>query len=75
VHNLDGTGTGPRLNGNAFLLTVLPEATVLEDFGASDSLSGGAGRDWFFATLAGGGPDTLADRLTGEALHETEPLA
>ena len=44
--NIFGTGTGSRLNGNYFL----NDSTVTDD-GVLDAISGGNGRDWFFAQL------------------------
>ncbi|MFO0849594.1 MAG: PKD domain-containing protein [Gemmataceae bacterium] len=43
VANLTGTGSGPRLNGSAFLI----DLTVKDD-NDKDRLTGDAGRDWFF---------------------------
>jgi Ca2+-binding RTX toxin-like protein len=51
IANLSGTGTGPRNNGNCFLIASGPNATVCDD-AAVDVLNGGAGMDWFFASLA-----------------------
>jgi Ca2+-binding RTX toxin-like protein len=42
--NINGSGVGPRLNGNNFLK---PGSTVFDD-GAADKLTGSAGSDWFF---------------------------
>jgi len=60
VANLQGTGSGPRLNGDFFLLTDGPAATVSDD-GATDTLTGSAGRDWFFANLDSGVLDRITD--------------
>ena len=51
IADLSGTGSGPRNNGNYFLIASGPTATV---FGASarDVLDGGPGMDWFFADLS-----------------------
>jgi hypothetical protein len=51
VANLSGTGSGPRNNGNYFLIGAGPTATVFDN-GAIDVLHGGSGMDWFFANLA-----------------------
>ena len=51
IANLSGTGSGPRNNGNDFLIASGPGATVFDN-GASDVLIGGSGMDWFFADLA-----------------------
>jgi Ca2+-binding RTX toxin-like protein len=52
VANLSGTGTGAsfanRLNGNYFLRTGSPGATVFDD-GARDYLFSGGGHDWYLA--------------------------
>jgi len=57
VANLRGTGSGPRLNGNYFLTA----ATVVDD-GVADTLTGGAGQDWFWAL----GSDIITDLTGGE---------
>jgi hypothetical protein len=62
VANLSGTGSGPRANGNSFLLASGPNKTVFHG-GASDVLHGGSGMDWFFANL-------VTDLVTG--LHDAE---
>jgi PKD domain/RTX calcium-binding nonapeptide repeat (4 copies) len=49
--NLSGTGSGPRNNGNIFLIASGPNATVFDN-GVVDELFGGDGQDWFFASLA-----------------------
>ena len=51
VANLSGTGSGPRNNGDYFLMASGPDATVFDD-GAIDVLNGGSGMDWFFANLS-----------------------
>jgi Ca2+-binding RTX toxin-like protein len=51
IANLSGTGTGPRNNGDYFLIAGGPNATVFDN-GAVDVLSGGSGMDWFFANVA-----------------------
>jgi Ca2+-binding RTX toxin-like protein len=60
VANLMGTGSGPRLNGNTFLVADGPTPTVIDD-GAADVLTGSAGQDWFFAHLSGTG---VKDKVT-----------
>jgi hypothetical protein len=64
--NLMGTGSGTsfddRLNGDYFLKTDGPEATVLDD-GAYDVLTGSAGQDWFFAQLESGNGQ-VKDKIT-----------
>ncbi|HVK08541.1 MAG TPA: hypothetical protein VM597_07160, partial [Gemmataceae bacterium] len=42
VKNLEGTGTGPRENGDTFLT-----GPAIQDDAAPDRLNGGAGQDWF----------------------------
>ena len=51
IANLSGTGTGPRSNGNYFLIASGPNATVFGN-NATDVVNGGAGLDWFFVDLA-----------------------
>lgn len=46
IANLTGQGTGPRENGEDFLV---PAVAVLDD-AVVDQLFGGAGRDWFLAS-------------------------
>lgn len=58
ISNLQGTGTGARANGNAFLKK---NQTVLND-SARDMLSGEDGRDWFFAFPL----DVIVDRKSNE---------
>jgi hypothetical protein len=58
VANLSGSGSGPRANGNVFLLASGPGATVFDD-GAVDQLQGAAGTDWYFANLSGGVTDVI----------------
>jgi hypothetical protein len=50
IANLSGTGSGPRANGDIFLIASGPNATVFDN-GVSDVLDGGSGMDWFFANL------------------------
>jgi Ca2+-binding RTX toxin-like protein len=69
VANLRGQGSGPRLNGNFFLQVGGEFATVFDD-GVRDCLTGGCGRDWFFAHLGRGVQDRLIDRGPGEAVDE-----
>ena len=58
IANLRGVGTGTRANGNTFLKASGPQATIFEDT-ASDKLTGGSGRDWFFAKLSGSKKDKI----------------
>src|SRR5262249_13048792 len=60
VANLRGTGSGPRLNGTYFLTT----DTVVDD-GVTDTLTGGAGLDWFWAL----GSDIITDLGGGEIIR------
>jgi autotransporter-associated beta strand protein len=50
IANLRGGGTGTRDNGKFFLKASGSGAAVFGD-GAAEDLTGGAGRDWFFARL------------------------
>jgi Ca2+-binding RTX toxin-like protein len=63
VANLRGQGSGPRSNGNFFLISSGPGATVFDD-GAPDTLTGSSGMDWFFA-FAG---DIITGYHNGEAI-------
>ena len=65
VANLSGTGSGPRNNGNYFLIAGGPSATVFDN-GAIDVLNGGSGMDWFFANLV---QDLLHGRHDGEVVE------
>jgi autotransporter-associated beta strand protein len=67
--NLRGNGTETRLNGDIFLDGSGSGATVFDD-GDEDRLSGGSGRDWFFANLVGGIRDRLFDRQSSELIDE-----
>lgn len=62
VANLRGDSTSPtfnqRLNGNAFLRVTEGTRTVFDDQ-AGDSLSGDAGRDWYFAGTTGTAADIV----------------
>ncbi|MBI3411511.1 MAG: hypothetical protein HY040_24550 [Planctomycetes bacterium] len=60
VANLRGDGDGPRANHSYFLIASGPQATVFED-GETDTMTGGSGRDWFFAQLAGAPMDWITD--------------
>lgn len=68
VANLSGSGAGPRLNGDYFLISTGPTGTIFDD-ADSDLLTGSSGRDWFFATLS---PKKSKDKLTD--LHTRELL-
>jgi hypothetical protein len=65
VANLSGTGSGPRANGNDFLVAGGPGATVFDN-GAVNVLDGGSGMDWFFANLA---QDIIHGRHDGEIVE------
>jgi Ca2+-binding RTX toxin-like protein len=67
--NLRGNGSGPRLNGEIFLDGSSADATVFDD-GDEDKLTGGSGRDWFFANLSGVVRDRLFDRQGSELVDE-----
>jgi hypothetical protein len=65
IANLSGTGSGPRANGDIFLLANGPSATVFDN-GATDVLNAASGMDWFFANLA---QDILHGRHDGEVVE------
>ncbi|MFO0936980.1 MAG: calcium-binding protein [Gemmataceae bacterium] len=68
VANLRGIGSGPRANGNIFLTTSGPNATVFDDNDV-DLLTGASGLDWFFAKLSGAGSqDRIRDRKDGDTV-------
>lgn len=58
ISNLQGTGTGPRLNGTSFLKK---NQTVLNAV-VKDTLRGDDGRDWFFAFSL----DSIIDKKSNE---------
>jgi Ca2+-binding RTX toxin-like protein len=64
VANLRGAGSGPRANGNVFLITAGSHLTALGAGG--NTLTGGAGQDWFFANLSADNPDNITDLEGGE---------
>jgi hypothetical protein len=66
--NLEGTGSGPRLNGNYFLLASGPGQAVFDD-GTCDQLSGNTGRDLYYARL-GGAADTINGLQADEVVRE-----
>ena len=51
----------------------LTAQTVLDD-GVSDTLTGAAGRDWFFATVSGPASDQMTDRHRDERLTALAPV-
>jgi PKD repeat protein len=63
VANLRGLGSGPRLNGDFFLKSAGPGATVFED-GSADRLTGSSGTDWYFSGLG----DVITDQHSGEQI-------
>lgn len=69
--NLMGLGSGARLNGEYFLAVDGPSATVHDD-NAKDTLTGDAGRDWFFANLVLDPDDdaTKKDKITDLSANE-----
>ncbi len=69
VANLRGVGTGTRLNENYFLKVSGPQATIFED-AASDKLTGGSGRDWFFARLVGSKKDWITNLSNNELVDQ-----
>ncbi len=66
IANLSGSGSGPRANGNFFLKTSGPDATVFDD-NDFDLLIGGLGMDWFFADLS-------QDIVIGRPAERVNPL-
>jgi len=62
--NLRGNGSGPRLNADYFLKAQGSEVTVFDD-GDDDQLTGGLGRDWFFASQ-----DHKKDKITDARIDE-----
>ncbi len=70
VANLKGTGSGPRANGNNFLKSNGPGATVFDD-AAADQMNGSSGQDWYFAMLTGPNKDKINGNTNGEFV---EPL-
>jgi hypothetical protein len=69
VANLSGTGSGPRNNGNDFLIASGPNATVFDD-SSVDVLNGGSGTDWFFANQSGGVAQDIIKGLGGGQIVE-----
>ena len=69
VANLRGNGSGPRLNGDYFLKTDGPDATLFDD-GDQDQATGGSGRDWFIANLFGEGIKDVTDLLSSEFFED-----
>ncbi|MBI4324966.1 MAG: hypothetical protein HY674_06845 [Chloroflexi bacterium] len=63
VNNIKGTGSGPRFNESYYLQ---PGTTVFDD-GASDVLTGSAGRDWFLVNLF---QDAVTDQEPDDVLTE-----
>jgi len=77
VANLRGTGTGAsfagRLNGNVFLHAATNAQGAATVFGDTslDVLTGGGGRDWYFANVSGGGlHDWLLDENGNEIVDD-----
>lgn len=58
----NGSGTAERLNGSNFLT---PDVTVFDD-GVSDTLTGGAGVDWFLFNADGSAVDIITDLRAAE---------
>jgi Ca2+-binding RTX toxin-like protein len=65
VANLSGTGSGPRANGNVFLIASGPAETVFAN-NAVNVLHGGSGMSWFFAKRSGAVIDII------DGLHDSE---
>lgn len=73
VANLSGVGSANRLNGEVFLTTEGPAATVHSDLSA-DVVAGGGGTNWYFADLDGIFRDTLLGRRPGEVVGDIDTL-
>jgi hypothetical protein len=74
VSHLTGAAPG-GLNGAALLRATGPGRTVFDDLDANptkkDKLTGGNGRDWYFANILGPGElDALIGRVAGELVEE-----
>ncbi len=63
----DGSGSSARLNDGYFL----NDHTVVDD-GQRDTLTGGAGRDWFFSNQDGGVKDTIVDARNNERIVDID---
>lgn len=83
--NIGGSGTGAsfasRLNGNFFLNVNAAQGSVtVHDDNDKDTLSGDAGRDWFFANLnldgddAAARKDVISDLSSNEIAHDLDYL-
>ncbi len=59
-NNPNATDFAARLNGNIFLITDAPNATVFDD-GVKDTLNGGAGSDWLLYNMFNG----ILDKANG----------
>jgi hypothetical protein len=66
IADLSGASTGPRSNGNYFLIASGPKATVFGN-NATDVVDGGSGSDWFFVDLA---RDILRGVRKGEIVED-----
>jgi Putative Ig domain/RTX calcium-binding nonapeptide repeat (4 copies)/PKD domain len=68
VANLtSGSGSSDRRNDSVFL-----NVTTVFDDGDVDLLTGGAGRDWFFAKRSGSQRDQILDLETGEVVTDID---
>lgn len=70
--NLRGTGTGPRENGDTFLISTGRDATLSSDTQV-DTLHGGAAADWFFSGKrvgSSGAKDSLVGLAADDLLDE-----
>lgn len=67
IENINGTGTGPRANGDTFLQVGL----TIEGNPLVDELSGGSDLDWFLYTLS---QDILSDLEGGETETDLPPI-
>lgn len=76
VANIRGTGSGPRANGNNFLIasSTLANSTVFDD-NAEDKIWGDSGIDWFFYNVDGDlgtKKDRAYDRSNSEARDDLD---
>jgi protocatechuate 3,4-dioxygenase beta subunit len=69
LNNIFGTGSGTRLNGSNFLSL----ANVFDD-GRADSVTGGAGQDWYLANNDAPSStfDSMSDVVAGEILTDID---
>src|SRR5262249_38292167 len=74
VANLSGTRSGPRANGDVFLIASGPGATVFAT-SAVDVLHGGSGTNWYFAKRSGFVTDIITGLHDGEIVEDLGSLS